>query len=78
MNRKQARRAATYSPRVRLVRPGRDQVIRGVVETMLAASPSLAVARKAIEAWPGHPKDLAMRTDVLALLDRLASEGRTG
>lgn len=58
-------------------RLSRDQIISNLIRIALDTSPSIAVARKTLESWPGHPKDPRMRADAIAMLDRITTERKT-
>jgi hypothetical protein len=56
--------------------PARTAAVTRVVQVALAITPSIAVARRTIEQWAGHPADAALREDALELLGRIEAEAR--
>jgi hypothetical protein len=58
--------------------PGRQADVARLVSVVIAECPSIAVARRTLTNWAGHPADPAMKTDALAMLDQLEQQDSTG
>jgi hypothetical protein len=56
--------------------PDRAAAVARVVQVAIAATPTLATARRTLRQWAGHPADPAMRDDAIAMLDRIEAEAR--
>jgi hypothetical protein len=54
--------------------PERQAAITRIVQVALAECPSIAVAKRTLTDWPGHPADPQIKTDALAMLDKLEQE----
>lgn len=54
----------------------RATIVAKVVQVAIATTPSIAVARKTLATWSGHPADRQLKPDALAMLDQLEAEAK--